>query len=59
MLMHYHLGKANVEEDYLSILNMGSVTYFKEETKDLVKYVHRNARFGVLLMSTSDSGVTF
>ena len=58
MSVHYHPGKANLVEDALSILSMGSVAHFEEERKDLVKDVHRLARLGVLLMSISYSGVT-
>ena len=42
--MHYHLGKANVVDDALSRLSIGSVAHVKEEMKDLVKDVHRVAR---------------
>ena len=58
MTMHYHPGKANVVEDALSRLSMGSVAHIEEEWKDLVKDVHRLSRLGVRLMSISDSGVT-
>ena len=35
---------------------MGSILHVKEERKELVKDIHRLARFGVLLMIKSDSG---
>ena len=41
--VHYHLGKANVLADALSILSMGSVAHVEEEMKELVKDVHRLA----------------
>ena len=58
MSVHYHSGKANVVEDSLSRLYMGSVVHVEEEKEELVKDVHRFAHFGVFLMSISDSGVT-
>lgn len=41
MSVNYHLGKANVLADALSILSIGSVTHVEEERKDLAKNVHR------------------
>ena len=58
MSVHYHPGKVNVVADALRKLSMGSVAHVEGEMKELVKDVHRLARFGVLLMSISDSGVT-
>ena len=58
MSVHYHLGKANVVADALSILYMSSVSHVEEKRKELVKDVHRLARLGVLLMSISDNVVT-
>ena len=37
---------------------MSSVAHVEEKRKDLVKEVHRLARFGVFFMSISDSSVT-
>ncbi|KAH0776358.1 hypothetical protein KY290_007769 [Solanum tuberosum] len=54
----YHPGKANVVEDALSRLSMGSVAHIEEERKELAKDVHRLTRLGVFLMSISDGGVT-
>ena len=48
---HYHPGKANVVENALSRLSMGSVSHVEEEKKDLVKDVYRLARLEVFLMS--------
>ncbi|KAH0650287.1 hypothetical protein KY284_030199 [Solanum tuberosum] len=58
MSMDYYPGKANVVEDALSRLSMGSVAHVEEEIKELAKDVHRLARLGVRLMSISDGGVT-
>ena len=55
--MHYHPRKANVVEDSLSRLSMGSVAHVEEESKKLVKDVHRLARLGVRIMSITGSGV--
>ena len=57
MSVHYHPGKANVLADALSRFYVGSVAHVKEERKELVKDVHRLARFGVRLLSISDNGV--
>ncbi|KAH0654413.1 hypothetical protein KY289_032091 [Solanum tuberosum] len=58
MSVDYHPGKANVVEDALSRLSMGSVAHVEEERKELAKDVQRLARLGVRLMSISDGGVT-
>ena len=58
MSVYYHLGKANVVADALSILYMGSVYHVEEERKELVKDVQRLARLGVQHMSISHSSVT-
>ena len=58
MSVNYHPVKANVVEDSLRRLSMGSVSHGKEKRKELVKDVHRLARLGVCLMSISDNGVT-
>ena len=57
MSVHYYPGKANVVADDLSRLYMGSVTHVEEERKKLVNDVHRLTRFGVRLMSISESGI--
>ena len=56
--MHYHPGKANVVDDALRRLSMGSVAHVEEERKELVKDVHSLASLGVQLRRISDSGVT-
>ena len=43
MSVHYHPGKANVVEDALSRLSMGSVAHVVEEKKELVRDVHKLA----------------
>ena len=58
MSVHYHHIKANVVEDYLRRLSMGSVAHVEEERKELVKDVHSLASLGVQLRRISDSGVT-
>ena len=57
MSVHYHSSKANVVEDALSRLYMGSVAHVEGERKELVKDVHRLALLGIRLMSILDSGV--
>ena len=49
MNVHYHPGKANVVDDTLSRMSMGSTTHVEDEKKELVKEVHRLARLGVRL----------
>ncbi|WMV18455.1 hypothetical protein MTR67_011840, partial [Solanum verrucosum] len=51
------VSKANVVEDDLSRLSMGSVAHIEEERKELARDVHRLARLGVRCMSISDGGV--
>ncbi|WMV33653.1 hypothetical protein MTR67_027038 [Solanum verrucosum] len=41
MSILYHPGKANVVDDALSRLSMGSTTHFEEDKKELSKDVHR------------------
>ncbi|KAH0643592.1 hypothetical protein KY290_035070 [Solanum tuberosum] len=52
----YHLGKANVVDDALTKLSMGSLTHVEEEKKELAKDVDQLARLGVCLADTSDGG---
>ena len=53
MSMHYHPCKANVVEDTITRLCMGSIYYVEEERKEIVKDVHRLAHLEDLLMSIS------
>ena len=57
MNVHYHPSKENIVADSLCRSSMGSVAHVEEERMELVKYVHRLARQGVLLQSISNSGV--
>ncbi|WMV33015.1 hypothetical protein MTR67_026400 [Solanum verrucosum] len=57
MNMLYHPGKANVVDDALSILSMGSVACVEEERKELAKDVHRLARLGIGLTDMPYGGV--
>lgn len=52
----YHPAKANIVNDTHNRLSMCNMGHVKEEKKDLAKYVHRLARWGVCLMDTSDGG---
>ena len=51
----YYPGKANVVVDALSLMTMGSVSHVEEAMKDLVKDVHRLARFGVRFENSPNS----
>ncbi|WMV25727.1 hypothetical protein MTR67_019112 [Solanum verrucosum] len=51
------LHKANVVDDALSRMSMGSVAYVEEEMKELAKYVHQLSHLGVYLTDTSDGGL--
>ena len=46
----YHRGKANVVEDWLSCMIMGSMTHFDEATTNLVNDPHRLVHLGVRLI---------
>ena len=56
--VHYHPGKANVVDNALCRLSIGSVARVEKKGKELLKDVHSISRLGVRLMSISDSGVT-
>ena len=56
MSVLYNPGLANVVADALSCMNMGSVSHIDEAKKDIVKDVHRLARFGVRLEYSPDGG---
>ena len=49
MSVLYNPSKANVVENSLSRMTMGSVSHVEETKKKLVKNVHRFARMGVRL----------
>ena len=62
MLKDYDIGvlynpdKANVVDDTLSWMTIGSVSHLNEDKKDLAREVHRLARLGVRLESSPDGG---
>ena len=49
MSVLYHPGKANMVDDALSRMTMGSVSHIGEAKNDLVKDVYRLARLSVRL----------
>ena len=53
MNVHYHPGKANVVDDALRRMSMGSTTHVEDGKKMLVKDVHRLARLGVWLVDST------
>ncbi|XP_069144515.1 uncharacterized protein [Solanum lycopersicum] len=57
MNIHYHPCKANVVDDALSRMSIGSTTYLKDGKMDFVKYVHRLTRLGVRLGYSTSGGV--
>ncbi|WMV13726.1 hypothetical protein MTR67_007111, partial [Solanum verrucosum] len=54
MSVLYHPGKANVVEDALSQLSMGSITHVEEDKKGFVHDVHTLARLGVWLVGSNE-----
>ena len=56
MSILYHPGKANVVENALSHMTIGSVSHIDEAKKDLVRDVHRLSRLGVRIEDSSDGG---
>ena len=56
MSILYHPSKANVVDDALSMLSMGSTAHVEEEKRQLAKYVHRLARLGLRLMDSTQGG---
>ncbi|XP_070034680.1 uncharacterized protein [Nicotiana tomentosiformis] len=53
----YHEGKANIVEDALSRISIGSLGHLEEYQRPLVKEVHRLASLGVHLADSSERGV--
>ena len=49
MSVLYYLDKVNIVVDALSRMTLGSVSHIEQTNKDLVKDVHRFARFAVRL----------
>ena len=58
MNVHCHPGKANVVDDALRRMSMGSTTHVEDGKKMLVKDVHRLARLGVWLVDSTSVGVS-
>ena len=56
MSAFYHLGKANVVADVLSLMTMGSMSHIDEAKSYLVKYVHMLSRLVIRLEDSSYSG---
>jgi len=56
MSVLYHLSKANVVEDSLNRLSMGSVAQVEVEKKELVRDMHMLARLGVQLVDSTKGG---
>ncbi|KAF3684468.1 hypothetical protein FXO38_00255 [Capsicum annuum] len=57
MSLHYHPGKANIVDDALSRLSMGSLSYVEETKREMVKDIHRLANLGVRILDSKDGGV--
>ena len=55
--LHYHPGKANVVDDVLSRLSMGSLAHVEEGKRELVKDVHHLANIEVCLLDFKNGGV--
>ncbi|KAH0705979.1 hypothetical protein KY285_010511 [Solanum tuberosum] len=53
----YHPDKANVVEDALSRLSIGSMAHVEDEKKELVREMHRLSRLGVKLVDSTKDGV--
>ena len=58
MSVHYLPGNANVVDDALSRLIMGSTDHVDDGKKELVKDVHILSRLGVRLMDSTSVGVS-
>ena len=56
MSILYHPGKANVVDDALTRLSMGSTSYVDEGKRELEKDVHKLARLRVRLMDSIEGG---
>ena len=52
----YHQGKANVVSNFLTYMTMVSFSHVEEDKKDLVKDVHRLARFGLRFEYSPNGG---
>ena len=56
MSVPYHPDKANVVQDALSWMSMGSVSHLDEDKKDLARELHKLSRLEVILESAPDGG---
>ena len=57
MSVLYHPGKANIVEDALSRVSMGSVLHVVEGKKELARDVHRLARLRVKLFDSAEGSI--
>ena len=57
MSVLYHPGKANIVEDALSRVSMGSVLHVVEGNKELAHDIHRLARLGVWLFDSDEGSI--
>ena len=57
MSVLYHPGKANIMEDALSRVSMGSVLHVVEGKKELARDVHRLSRLGVRLFDSAEGSI--
>ena len=53
----YHPGEANVVDDILRRLSIGSTAHVEEEKRELAKYVHKLSCLGVTLMDSREGGI--
>ena len=58
MNVHYHPSKANIVDDALSMMIMGSIAHVQDEKKKLVKDIHILAIIGVRLVDSTSGGVS-
>ena len=56
MSLHYHPGKANIVDDTLRRLSMGSLSHVEEGKKEMVKDIHRLKNLGVRLLDSKMEG---
>ena len=56
MSVLYHPDKANIVSDALIRISMANLSHVDDATKDLAREVHRLARLGVRLESSTDGG---
>lgn len=59
MRILYHPNKSNIVVDALSKLSIESTVHINEESKELVKEVHRLTRLGVHLVDSGEGVVVW